>query len=46
MATPQVLADDSNCRERAMEAAAAPAAFALSLPPARFEAAWCAGGRL
>jgi len=41
----EVLADDSNFREAAMAAAAAPAAAALSLPPARFESAWCAGAR-
>ena len=39
----QVLADDSNFRERAMDAAAEPLAAVLALPAGRFQAAWCAG---
>ena len=39
----EVLADDSNFRGMAMQLAAAPAAAALTLPPAAFASAWCAG---
>ena len=39
----EVLADDSNFRGMAMQLAAAPAAAALTLPPAAFVSAWCAG---
>lgn len=40
----EVLADDSNFRRDAMHAIAGPAAIMLTMPPADFESAWCAGG--
>ena len=39
----EVLADDSNFRQTAMERLAGPLAQALSLPPADFASAWLAG---
>ena len=39
----EVLTDDSNFRQRAMDSLAAPMAFALSQPPQDFASAWLAG---
>ncbi|EIE21981.1 hypothetical protein COCSUDRAFT_66773 [Coccomyxa subellipsoidea C-169] len=39
----EVLADDSNFRRMAMRCVAGPAAAMLTMPPADFESAWCAG---
>ncbi len=42
----EVLADDSNFRRMAMRCVAGPAAAMLTMPPAEFESAWCAGDAL
>ena len=39
----EVLTDDSNFRQRAMDSLAAPMAHALSQPPQDFASAWLAG---